>query len=596
MTEYIYSILKKYYGYDAFREGQEEIIQNILHGRDTIAIMPTGAGKSICYQIPAIAMSGITLVICPLISLMKDQVATLNQIGVRAAFLNSSLSLNQFNKAIENAKNGVYKIIYVAPERLFTNIFLDFALSAKISMIAIDEAHCISQWGHDFRPSYTKIRSFIDLLNEKPKIAAFTATATQQVKTDIINQLHLENPLELTSSFDRKNLYFAVEKPIDKNEYILKYLKENPDKSGIIYCSTRKQVEELGVLLSEKKYDVGIYHAGMKDEERNANQDNFIFDRCKIMIATSAFGMGIDKSNVSFVIHYNMPLNIEAYYQEAGRAGRDGENADCILLYSGSDVRLNHFLIEKGIEKSNLESEEECIALKNRESEKLKKITFYSTTNQCLRKFILNYFGENSENKCNFCSNCTPKDNSGELSENAKNILCVISAISEKYGYNFIIDILTGSDDVRIAKKGFDTLPQFGVLRTEEFGKVKKELEWLEENEYIYNTTGDYKIAKLTSKGKSIVKKLTNKSFLSMKNNIAIEYEVDLELLKRFKVLRKSIAEKQGVPAYVILTDATLKELASIKPSSINELNDIKGMGQTKISKYGQIFIDEINQ
>ena len=401
-----YRVLKQVFGYDSFRPGQETLVDSLLSGRDTMGIMPTGAGKSICFQVPGILLPGISLVISPLISLMRDQVNALVQAGVRGAFLNSSLTLGQYRKALYNARQGMYKIIYVAPERLLTPDFLDFAKSANISMVCVDEAHCVSQWGQDFRPGYLRIRQFLQELPRRPVVGAFTATATAQVRRDILNLLGLENPTMVVTGFDRKNLYFGVRKPKDKFQELLSILREEGPKSGIVYCATRKLVEEVCQRLQDCGFSAARYHAGLEDEERQRSQEDFLYDRVTVMVATNALGMGIDKSNVSYVIHYNMPKDLESYYQEAGRAGRDGSPARCILLYSGSDVRLNRFMIEQDKENEELD-EETARQVREKELERLKQMTFYATSRHCLRRFQLRYFGERQiPDTCGNCSVC----------------------------------------------------------------------------------------------------------------------------------------------------------------------------------------------
>ena len=400
-----YELLKEYFGYDSFREGQEQVIDSILGGRDVLGIMPTGAGKSVCYQIPALMLSGITLVISPLISLMQDQVAALNQMGIHAAYLNSSLTYNQYLTALKYARAGRYKIIYVAPERLETYEFLAFAMHAEISMISVDEAHCVSQWGQDFRPSYLRIVDFIDKLQKRPIVSAFTATATSDVRDDIIRILKLENPMMLTTGFNRSNLFFQTERPKDKFEALKGYMETFEGQSGVIYCLTRKAVEEVCEKLVQAGYPATRYHAGLSPEERKENQDAFIYDEKPIMVATNAFGMGIDKSNVRYVIHYNMPKNMEGYYQEAGRAGRDGAPSRCILLYSPQDVAVNRYFIDNNNRNDEL-TEEEQEFIRKLDEKRLQQMVSYSLTKKCLRTFILNYFGEQGPANCGGCSNC----------------------------------------------------------------------------------------------------------------------------------------------------------------------------------------------
>ena len=493
------TILKKYFGYDEFREGQEELIDNILSGKDTLGIMPTGAGKSLCFQIPALLLQGITLVISPLISLMKDQVSALNQAGVHAAFLNSSLTYNQYRLALQYAKEGRYKIIYVAPERLTTDEFIDFAVNSNISMISIDEAHCVSQWGQDFRPSYLKILEFIDLLPVRPIISAFTATATKEVKEDIIRILKLEDPFVLTSGFDRSNLSFSIEHPKNKYEATHTYVSNNNGKSGIIYCLTRKEVEEVCNNLDREGYSVTRYHAGLSDKERRDNQDDFIYDRKLIMVATNAFGMGIDKSNVRFVIHYNMPKNIESYYQEAGRAGRDGEPSQCILLYGGKDVVTNQFFIDNNNDNEELDYQTREL-VKERDRERLKKMTFYCFTNDCLRDYILRYFGEYGDSYCGNCSNCLTKFEDRDVSFIAKQLIGCVESCRQRFGIGVIVDTVHGSKAAKLRQNGMVRNNYYGSLAEEPTYYIRQVLNYLIVNNYLQLTNEKYSVLKLTKK------------------------------------------------------------------------------------------------
>ncbi len=594
------AILERYYGYSQFRQGQKEVIESILSGRDALAIMPTGSGKSICYQVPAIAMEGITLVISPLISLMKDQVTFLNQAGVRAAYFNSSLTPRQMSAAMYNAKQGIYKMIYVAPERLFTEVFLDFARHTPISLLAVDEAHCISQWGHDFRPSYTRIFEFVEQLPKRPVVAAFTATATRQVEQDILTQLQLRDPYRMTTGFDRKNLYFAVERPYDKTDYILQYVRRYPEKSGIVYCNTRKSVDELCEELNSHGVSALRYHAGLSDQERLENQEAFLFDQNRVMVATNAFGMGIDKSNVSFVIHYHMPMNLEQYYQEAGRAGRDGSPADCILLYSGADVRLCRFLIDRGLEDSENLEDGQREALRQREYEKLKQMTFYATLDTCLRQFLLRYFGEKAPGRCQHCSNCQDNSRLVDVTQSAQSLLSVIVQTGQRFGAGMVVDVATGAKTARISQMHLERLPGYGSLAGMEKRRVRSIIDHLVSKGYLSILEGDYPILKLTPASGELRNgevSLHMKVFASKGKTpppSKQEVEVDGALLAQLKQLRKRQADRLGVPAYVVFTDATLRDMCAKKPTSLEEMREISGVGAIKLERFGEMFLTEI--
>ena len=498
-----YEVLKKYFGYDSFREGQEMLVDALLNGQDVLGIMPTGAGKSLCYQIPALLLPGITLVVSPLISLMKDQVSTLNQAGIHAAFLNSSLSAAQYRKALGFAMEGRYKIIYVAPERLLTPEFLCAVQSMEISMISVDEAHCISQWGQDFRPSYLKITEFVEQLPARPVIGAFTATATKEVRDDIEALLSLRDPVRLVTGFDRKNLKFTVQQPKDKFAAVESFLAEHEADCGIIYCLTRKNVEEVCEKLEQKGYSVTRYHAGLSDLERKENQEDFIYDRKQIMVATNAFGMGIDKSNVRYVIHYNMPKNMESYYQEAGRAGRDGLPAECILLYAGQDVITNQFFIENMAQES--EDPETTALIRQREEERLKKMTFYCFTHECLRDYILRYFGEYGSNYCGNCSNCLSEFETVDVTAAAKAILGCVRECRQRYGTTVILDTLHGANTAKIRQYRMDENTHYGELAKEPVYRLRQILNELQVREYLYVTADTYSIVRLLPKAAELL-------------------------------------------------------------------------------------------
>jgi len=497
--------LKQYFGYDKFRVGQETLIDGIMAGRDVLGIMPTGAGKSVCFQIPALLMDGVTLVVSPLISLMKDQVNALTQNGIDAAFVNSSLTLWQIERTLRNAKIGVFKLIYVAPERLVTSEFLSFARSIKICMVTIDEAHCISQWGQDFRPSYSQIPEFIAGLPTRPVISAFTATATPVVRTDIVSLLRLNDPQILVTGFDRANLRFDVQKPRNKYAALTAFLKDRKERSGIIYCSTRKTVEEVCDALRTDGYNASRYHAGLSDEERRGNQDDFLYDRALIMVATNAFGMGIDKSNVSFVVHYNMPKDIESYYQEAGRAGRDGEPADCLLLYSGQDVVMSEWMIEndKDMQYQGRETEQ---ALKERARKRLREMTFYSTTSGCLRGFILKYFGEDPPHYCGNCGNCGANFEMADITVEAQKILSCVARMKERYGSRLVTDVLHGNRNDRITQLEFDKLSTFGICADIPVRQLRGMIDFLVISGYLAKSNDEYPIIRLGERADEVLR------------------------------------------------------------------------------------------
>lgn len=592
------SVLKDYFGHDSFRDGQEQIVDALLDGRDALCIMPTGAGKSMCYQIPALLFDGVTIVVSPLISLMKDQVGSLVQSGVPAAYINSSLSYPQFLRVLSNVEHGKYKIIYVAPERLLTDGFLDTCKKIKISMVAVDEAHCVSQWGQDFRPSYLKIISFVESLANRPIVGAFTATATNDVKEDIKKILRLENPFEITTGFDRPNLFFGVIKSSSKDEKLIDLIRERGDRSGIVYCATRKNVEAVCELLCDNGFSAARYHAGLDEYERRKNQEDFVFDRKNIMVATNAFGMGIDKSNVTYVIHYNMPKNIESYYQEAGRAGRDGGEADCILLYSPKDVRLNRFMIEnsEGNDELTIEENEQ---IRERDFERLKYMTFYSTTNDCLRGFILRYFGGEKKAYCGKCSNCLSVHKLVDVTIDAQKIMSCIARTGQRYGKPVICDVLKGSKSEKILKAELNNQSTYGIMKEVTARHIFGTIDFLAEKEYI-SSDNETEVLKLLPKSRDVLfgrERLVMKKVENSEKVVKThrpEVPVNSELLDALKALRKGIASKKSVPAYVIFTDATLIDMCKKCPKTPDEMLEVSGVGRTKLEKFGKQFLEEI--
>jgi ATP-dependent DNA helicase RecQ len=594
-----FEILKHYFGHDTFLDGQENIIDNISNGNDALCIMPTGGGKSICYQIPALMSDGIAIVISPLISLMKDQVTSLNQNGIRAAYINSTLTSAQQSRAIYNAMRGEYKLIYVAPERLEVPAFLNLCNSIKISLIAVDEAHCVSQWGHDFRPSYLKIADFISKLDNRPVISAFTATATDAVKRDILNLLGLKNPYQITTGFDRKNLFFAVKRPQRKQKELLAIVSEHKNQSGIIYCATRKNVEKVSDFLNDNGYDSLIYHAGLNSEIRNRNQEDFINDRCNLIVATNAFGMGIDKPDVRFVVHYNMPKNLENYYQEAGRAGRDGENSDCILLYSPGDVHTQKFFIENNDENAEL-TEEQREKIKKNDYYKLNKMIGYCTSTTCLRNYILNYFGEYHTNDCNNCSACLKEYKLTDVTVDSQKILSCIIKTRQRYGASTIIDVLAGSKKESIINAGLDEQSTYGIMSKTKKAAISELITKLIDEEYIHQTEGKYPILEVTQKSYPILKGQKSLTMrLAVKEDLHREIqqaEIDRSLFDKLKERRKYLADKASVPPYVIFSDASLRDMCAKLPTNENDFLRISGVGIKKQEKYAKEFIPIIKE
>ncbi|HFJ9508405.1 MULTISPECIES: DNA helicase RecQ [Bacillus cereus group] len=575
-------LLASYFGYSSFRRGQDETIKNVLDGKDTVCIMPTGGGKSICYQIPALVFEGTTLVISPLISLMKDQVDTLVQNGISATYINSSISSTEANQRIQLAKQGHYKLLYVAPERLDSIEFVDQLIDMKIPMIAIDEAHCISQWGHDFRPSYLHIHRILDYLPEKPLVLALTATATPQVRDDICNTLGINQENTIMTTFERENLSFSVIKGQDRNAYLADYIRQNQKESGIIYAATRKVVDQLYEDLMKAGVSVSKYHAGMSDNDRNEQQELFLRDEVSVMVATSAFGMGIDKSNIRYVIHYQLPKNMESYYQEAGRAGRDGLDSACILLYSSQDVQVQRFLIDQSTGESRFSNE----------LEKLQNMTDYCHTEQCLQSFILQYFGEEPKEDCGRCGNCTDDRESIDVTRESQMVLSCMIRTNQRFGKQMIAQVLTGSKNKKVIEFNFHTLPTYGLLSNRSVKEVSEFIEFLISDELIAVEHGTYPTLKVTEKGKEV---LLGKENVLRKERVETRQIVqDHPLFEVLREVRKEIAQGEGVPPFVIFSDQTLKDMCAKMPQSDSELLTVKGIGEHKLVKYGSHFLQAV--
>ena len=601
--------LKTYFGYDTFREGQEKIVEAILTNRDVLAIMPTGAGKSICYQIPALILPGITLVISPLISLMQDQVKALNDAGIHAAFINSSLTENQISKALYLAASGRYKIIYVAPERLENYEFLEFARNVEISMVTVDEAHCISQWGQDFRPSYLKIVEFVKNLPKRPIVSAFTATATEEVKNDILCTLSLADPEVVITGFDRKNLYYSVENIRRKDEFIMEYIEKHPTESGIIYCATRKNVDNLFELLFKRGVPVTRYHAGLTNETRKKNQDDFIYDRTPVIIATNAFGMGIDKSNVRYVIHYNMPQSMENYYQEAGRAGRDGENSQCILLFSLQDVMIDRMLLDNK-DFSDVDEEDEYL-IRQRDIRRLQTMEGYCKTTGCLRNYILEYFGEKTSGPCDNCGNCHREYHEVDMTAEAKWVVNCVAETRGRYGLTIVLGTLMGAKRARLRELRTDQYKSYGALSGHSEAELRTLISQMTEMGYLYQTQEKYSVLKLgnitplkdantrvimrTYEEKEPDKKKKTQKAVRKRSTDALT-SAGYDLFEILRKLRLEIAKEESMPPYIIFSDKTLIDMCVKKPSDEEEMLNVSGVGANKLKKYGQRFLEEIQK
>ena len=599
-------LMQRIFGYGEFRPGQEKLIDGILSGQDVFGIMPTGGGKSICYQIPALMLPGITLVVSPLISLMRDQVMSLKAAGVPAAYINSTLNGAQVQAVYRNLLAGRYKIVYIAPERLDYPGFGSVAARLEISFIAVDEAHCISQWGQDFRPSYLRIVNFIESLPRRPVVGAFTATATKQVREDVERILKLRDPIRTVTGFDRPNLYFDVIHPDLKDRELKRILASRQGKSGIIYCSTRKKVETVCENLQDQGYAVTRYHAGLEEQERTQNQEDFLYDRKNIMVATNAFGMGIDKSNVSFVIHYNMPKSIEAYYQEAGRAGRDGTEADCILLYNGSDVHTARFLIQNGSENEELNPQQrECI--REQDLRRLDAMVGYCKTNTCLRGYILEYFGQKHPDICGNCGSCKGNFEEVDITREAQMILSCIKRIEDKLGYNvgihMIGNVLRGSKLKRLLELKLEELTTYGLLKDRTRSEIHGMIDHLEAEGYLQSDQ-EFQTLSLTPYASKVLyhgEKVLMKRGVEPEEIPAPAASVkmdgnDAELFDVLKELRGKLAKEAGIPAYVVFSNATVMYIARKKPRTTSEFRKVSGGGESKAVGYAESFLKCIRE
>ncbi|MCO7125532.1 DNA helicase RecQ [Sporolactobacillus shoreicorticis] len=583
MVDAAHQALKKYFGYDQFRKGQDQIISRLLDGRDTVGIMPTGGGKSLCYQIPALLFSGVTLVISPLISLMKDQVDALGNAGIHATYINSSLSFAEGKSRLAAAASGNYKLVYIAPERLSVPDFVRALERMNVSLVAIDEAHCISQWGHDFRPSYRSIPAMITRFKQKPTVVALTATATPHVTADIRQMLEIAPDGVVATGFARDNLNFQVIRGQNADTFLLDYLKKNQDQPGIVYAATRKEVDRLYARLAQKGLAVGRYHAGLSEQERASSQERFLYDDLTVLVATNAFGMGINKSNVRYVIHYNMPRNIEAYYQEAGRAGRDGEKSDCILLFAPQDIRLQKFFIDQ--------SEMDDV-LKKAEYHKLDQMIGYCHTETCLQDYILRYFGEQSPQPCGHCGNCFDTREKSDVTVDAQKVLSCVKRLRERYGKMMVTKVLAGASDQKLLSFRLNRLPTYGIMKDRTQKQISEFIDFLTAEQYLVQQGGAFPVLALSERSLPVLK---GEVKVLKKGSVRAErLAVDDALFDVLKQVRKELAQTEFVPPYIIFSDQSLREMSVRLPATDHDFLMIKGVGQQKLEKYGRAFMEAI--
>ena len=575
-------ILSTYFGYDSFRKGQEDVIRNVLSGDDTLCVMPTGGGKSVCYQIPALVLEGTVLVVSPLISLMKDQVDALHAAGISAAFINSSMSGEEYRMTMESALLGEYKLLYIAPERLDSPSFTNQLRMMDVPMVAIDEAHCISQWGHDFRPSYRNIRNVISYFETKPVVLALTATATPTVREDICAQLGITGDNTVMTGFERANLSFSVLKGQDREKFVKDYVKKNEGEAGIIYAATRKAVDSVHDLLLKNGVSVAKYHAGLPDEERQLGQERFLNDEVSVMVATNAFGMGIDKSNIRYVIHYQMPRTMESYYQEAGRAGRDGLDSDCTLIFSSQDVQTQRFLIDQSQDESRIPSE----------LVKLQSMIDYCHTEVCLQKFIITYFGEMDAVRCGRCANCTDTRESSDVTEDVQKVLSCVIRMGQRFGKTMIAQVLTGSRNKKVLEFGFNKLSTYGIMKNRSAKDVSDFIEFIISESYLGVENGQFPTIYVSEQGKDI---LTGKVNVFRKVSLVTkQITKDSPLFEQLRALRRQLAQDAGIPPFVVFSDKTLQDMVVKMPMTEEAFLEVNGVGQAKLERYGEAFMKEI--